>query len=677
MKHHITNSLDAFREENIEPLHPEERKVSGVTWKNWGPDMSGEVSPCFKGGFLFRIFSPQKRLWALYNDTYVYEMHSTFTLAADAQFEPAPGVEKVTLEDGQIQLTVVVYPMETKVVMEGDRLKFRSVYDGRALSAEYLESKAREAEKNVVACTNLVRELTSSMSDEEVLQRCIKEDLMFVDPSFPPSHGSIDPSKKMTRSPWQRPSDYLPKRFHKHIRLFRSPITPDSTQRGDLGDSWVISGIAAIAENEKHIKDLFRHPSQQAVNTLTEEKHGAHRIMMNTSGLWRSVIIDDYLPILGNQPRFARSSKDYCETWVSMLEKAYAKRNRGYSKIISGDPLFAIRDFTGFPTCRLDAKFREGMESPELGNQFYERLLADYENGHMILFSTPGNSDARSKSPRYTENGVFIGYAYSVIEVAKVGDVKLLRLRNPWASSSVWKGRWAPGSELWARNPEIAAAFPGYDTVDHSFIMDWEETLNFFVGCGVVFNHFNYADYRISSQFTGAAAGVCLKVTVTEPTTLTIILSHEDRRGTPKEKEDYIPIMLSLASRSNEEKNEYTLVTNSTADIEHPSSGFTFLQGRDIYLMHTFTPEKSPYMIIPRRLYSESQTEEVPFVLGVLAQLPFTPYGQAQVHLCKPGEKNKVFSNYLTFIDDAEDVTLTFQVKNKAAVNEVTSNKLN
>ncbi|EPY24019.1 calpain-like cysteine peptidase [Strigomonas culicis] len=398
---------------------------------------------------------------------------------------------------------------------------------------------------------------------------------------------------------------------------------------------------------------------------------------MNVSGCWRSIIVDNYLPILGNQPRFARSAKDPCELWVSMMEKAYAKRSKAYSNMASGDPLLAIRDLTGFPTCRLDAKFQESVADRAQSDAFFDRLLACCENGHLILFSTPGSSDGRSKSPRYAENGVLIGYAYGVLRVARVGDERLVQLRDPWASGAHWKGRWAPGADAWARCPAAGPCFPQHGPQDASFVLDWEEACRFFVGCGVVFNHYHYIDYRIPFVFQGGVAGLCLEVAVTEPTALTVVLSQADRRGS-RTHEAYAPIMLSLARQTAPDTAAYTLIANSAADLEVLGQDFTFLQGRDIYLMYTFLPEHSPYLVVPRRLVQPGDGPALPCVLGVLSQLPFTPYGQVQVRLKKLSDENSVFHNATTFTNDAADVTMSFQIKkNAATLTEVTSSTLN
>lgn len=731
--------IDEFREESVEPLHNGvSSKTLTTPWVNWGPSMPGDATPCFKGGFLFRIIDSKKRLWALYNDTFVYEMHATFTFGPGSNMQPlvplsSSGAEAdaknrvvAVAEDNELRISLIVYPMETVEFARGDKSKYRCHFDGKPLSKEYIQRESllayAEVDKDRATLAKYARSLTDP---EEVLKVCKARRVAFIDPSFPPEQSSLDGGRKLIApSGWRRPEAYLPSNLRSQIRLFRRVVTPSATQRGELGNSWVMSAMAAIAEHPDHIKDMFRHPVNPD-ETSRDEMAGAYRVWLNKDGLWQSVLIDSFLPVVGKQQRYARSANDPCEMWVSYLEKAYAKRNRCYSNIAGGDPLFAIRDFTGFPTSRLDVRFRECANDPVKSDVFFQRMVQDYENGHVVLLSTPGNSDPRSAHNSYKEKGIFVGYAYAVLNARvieartpkrkKVPPLRLLRLRNAWESATKWNGRWSAQSSMWEEHPEACAAFPNHNGEDGTFIMEWSEVLETFVGCGVVFNHFGYVDYRIPFQFEGAVPNLCLEIHVTEPTTLTLILSQADSKGTPKEAEDYAPIMISIAgaassaatpvsldgsarssgnsvhsimaSSSHVVAREYSLLVNSSADAEMPSKSFTFLQGRDISAMYTFVPEQSPYLVVPRLLVQQPSStststsnatttgaskpsstttngvEPRTCVLGILSQLAFTPYGQAHVRMRKLPAKSLAFDNYLSFVNNSEEVKKTFYVK--------------
>lgn len=59
------------------------------------------------------------------------------------------------------------------------------------------------------------------------------------------------------------------------------------------------------------------------------------------------VIIDNFVPTYNNRLIFGRCNGK--ETWVIMLEKAWAKLHGSYERTIGGTPENCIRDLTGAP----------------------------------------------------------------------------------------------------------------------------------------------------------------------------------------------------------------------------------------------------------------------------------------------------------------------------------------
>ncbi|GET88178.1 calpain-like cysteine peptidase, putative [Leishmania tarentolae] len=721
-------------EDSVESLPMNDNTSSSTPWVNWGPSIDGEATPCFKGGFLYRIIDSTNKVWALYNDTFVYEMHATFVFGPVSNMEPITasfytsesGGEMddknrvvASVDGNELTISMVVYPMETIEFARGEHSRYRCHFDGKPLSTEYLQREAALANAELERDRATLAHFTGTSTDpEDVLAVCKKHRLVFIDPSFPPGQHSLDGDRGLIApSGWRRPEVYLPPSLKGQICLFRHPVTPSAAQRGELGNSWVLSAMAALAEHPDYIKDMFRHPVSSE-ETEQDEAVGAYRVWLNKDGLWQSVLVDSYLPVVGKQQRYARSANGPCEMWVSYLEKVLAKRYRSYSNIAGGDPLFAMRDFTGFPTSRLDVRFRECATDPVRSDIFFLRMVRDYENGHLVLLSTPGNSDPRTPHNTYREKGIFMGYAYAVLEArviesptlrGKAPPLRLLRLRNAWDAATKWRGKWSDNSSMWEEHPKALAAFPQHSGSDGTFILEWSEVLEIFVGCGVVFSYFGYVDYRIPFEFQGSVPDLCLEIHVTEPTTLTLMLSQPDNKNTAGEPKDYKPVMISIAGTSSTTTSpvsqddgersrgtlsnslmeigtqlvaqDFSLLVNSSSDAETPSESFTFLQGRDISAIYTFVPEQSPYLIVPRLHIQQSScrsgtressadatstsniTVTCPCVLGVLSQLPFTANGQARVRLCKLPASSLVFNNYLTFANDSVKVEKTFYVK--------------
>ncbi len=120
------------------------------------------------------------------------------------------------------------------------------------------------------------------------------------------------------------------------------------------------------------------------------------------------------------------------ETWLPLIEKAYAKAHGDYYAIEGGFASEAIEDLTGGvgvvinPEDIMD-KDRFWREQLSLVNQKY-------------LFG--GGSKPTSTK------GFIGGHAYAVLKTWEEGDLKLLKLRNPWGETE-WDGDWSDGSKLW------------------------------------------------------------------------------------------------------------------------------------------------------------------------------------------------------------------------------------
>ncbi|KEG10838.1 calpain-like cysteine peptidase [Trypanosoma grayi] len=656
-------AFDEFGEGAIRPLPDPNDKDR--PWHGCGPTYKGEATPCFDGGHLFRIINQEEKKWALYNDTNAFEMHVEFTFGKESRLEALNETQITTNENGQFVATAVVYPFETVMFVSGTWNGYKSHFEGKPLSRAYLERIATSTVQAVEKAMNEVSRICSSTDPEKVLQSCMVSGVPFVDLTFPPTYKSLDCGKGvLINLPWSCPAEYLAKELTEHVALFRRPISPFSVERGDLSDSWVISAMAILSEKPESIKNVFRHPVD-GTRTAKEAATGAYRALLNKDGIWTSYLVDNYLPVVGGKPRFSRSRNDPCEMWVSVMEKAYAKRNGGFANICSGDPLMAIRDITGYPTSRLDSAFDEAKTHPDKSDGFFTRLLMLCRAGHTVLFSTPGNGNERTDASEHKEKGIAIGYALPVLSVEHIKGYGLFCLRNPWSNGAQWKGNWSPSSPLWEQNPEVAAECPNHDGSDGSLWMDWTDVKKHFIGCGVVFNFPSYYDYRVPGTFTKVAPSVCLEVSVTSPLTCALILSQPDHRGTDKETVDYDPIMLNVAY-SKENNDQFTVAANTSADADAPTDRYVFLLGRDVSMVYEFVPENSPYLIVPRRMEDGSGAEEVlPFTLGLLSPEPIKEGGPIKVLFKSLPGSNELFDNYPRFAYDAESATATYQVKHR------------
>ncbi|EPY41841.1 calpain-like cysteine peptidase [Angomonas deanei] len=113
--------------------------------------------------------------------------------------------------------------------------------------------------------------------------------------------------------------------------------------------------------------------------------------------------------------------------------------------------------------------------------------------------------------------------------------------------------------------------------------------------------------------------------------------------------------MLSIAEP---EGSDFKVVMNSTVSGVRPSPDkWTFLKGRDISLIQKF--EAGKYLVVPRILASDNMPEQVPYVLGVIANKEIGA-GEVDIKFSSLDASSEVFMNHpkfnaaLTSVDDVQ-----------------------
>eukprot|EP00796_Vickermania_ingenoplastis_P009077 gene9077-6370_t len=611
---------------------------------------------------------------------------------------------------GEFVAEVVVYPCETELFVSGFVNGFTSKLRASPLKdAYYQEHSDRQYQNQIKGEIDAIKAIAGDETDSEaILKICIDNNLPFVDLAFPPVQASVDkgatkPFKQMT---WARPTQYLDPALRHQVRLFRNPINPAEINQGELGDLWLMCAIATYAEDSTAIINMFRNP-KGADQGKKERSIGAYRVTFNKNGVWRNVIVDDYLPVVASTPKFAHSN-DCCELWPSILEKAFAKLHQSYAAIQSGDPMHALSDMSGYPAMRFDESFAEASGSGS--KDIFKNWVAWKAAGYQIMVTTPGKAPAITPGsrnvPDFSEDpelehmmagtGLLPGHAYTVLAAHEFPEenYRIVKIRNPWVYGEEWKGDWSPSSKLWEDNKEIADNVK-YDPKDTSCVwMPWESVLKYFNGGGVLFKESHTYDYRIPFTFADARPGAVFEIRVPEPTTVCFSLANLDHRGranSSSHKHEYPPLMMSLATKCEDREDVYRIVLNSSADTTRPTGEkWVFLQSREVSMICDLDPAKSPYILIPRMMESENNDNqqeytqdelinkyqqifkeapnpevEIPVVLGIHTEKPFNGVGERSVVFRKLGGVNSVFENFPKFpTDDIADIeSIRFQTK--------------
>ncbi|KAH8108535.1 cysteine proteinase [Phellopilus nigrolimitatus] len=286
-----------------------------------------------------------------------------------------------------------------------------------------------------------------------------------------------------------RPADILrvPQIFERPSFFIDEPSASDIVQ-GALGDCWFLSAIAAVATKPELIKKLC---------VQYDEKVGIYGFIFCRDGDWVDVIIDDQLFVQvakwecvsgetrisyhgdrdkydsvarrgGKTLYFARSAQEN-ETWVPLLEKAYAKLHGDFVALEGGYTSEGIEDLTGGVS---DSMYMNDIMDPDA---FWEDDLLHANKD--LLFScfihTPVGMMTESV------NGTLLDHTYTVLKAVEFRGKRFLKVRNPWGESE-WNGRWADGSKEWTQPRDWLDALKPLDHEfgdDGVFIMEYDDFL--------------------------------------------------------------------------------------------------------------------------------------------------------------------------------------------------------
>ncbi|KPA73940.1 putative calpain-like cysteine peptidase putativecysteine peptidase Clan CA family C2 [Leptomonas pyrrhocoris] len=603
-----------------------DRNQKKVTkFKYGGPAVKGDSYALFDDGRCFRVEVGKKK-WFLYNDTLEMEMHINFT------FERGTAVHNVKhgrtemkrTGAGSTQCTVIVYPLETIPFVKLDKkegIAYSAVNSSRGLAPGYIEKVNREARQKCAGETRKVAVVAGvTHSDEELLYKCRKSRIPYVDMTFPPAEASLQrPSdtKKVANLEavtWRRPQDCIPEMAHKEIKLFRAGVDPNDIGQGMLGDCWFMCSIAVVADSTTMIKDLFRHPVSKS-KRKKEQKAGGYRVYINKNGWYHNVIVDSYLPSYNCAVYFGRSAGDPYELWVSLLEKAYAKVHGSFASIIGGNPLHALKDLTGFPVYSFNDTWKEAAFDEDKASAFFKVLLRHRQRGYLISISTPGTdtsaynaagakANSEDLESRYTAAGLRTGHAYSVLKVRQflMPRVKLLKIRNPWGTGDEWTGAWGKNSDKWKKHSLVRRSCKPSKESDGTFWMEWKDAVLYFEGGGVCMVKKKWFQYNFQGKFIGILPSIALKIELKKKQKIFFTLSQKDRRmlkdGDPEQL--YKGLLISVTG-FNAVTDMQQVISLSTQNPEiNPPEKYEYTVARDVGLEIELDPARSPFYVIPR-----------------------------------------------------------------------------
>ncbi|KAG8933072.1 hypothetical protein FRC03_008687 [Tulasnella sp. 419] len=360
----------------------------------------------------------------------------------------------------------------------------------------------------------------------------------------------------------ERKRAYSPLEARRVSQIFKEPrfiiegATAGDIAQGDLENCWFLSALAVVAS-----KNLI-----EEICVARDEDVGIYGFIFWRDSGWVNVIIDDLLftkipkwesltpreqMIYHNRREaynlwsrkgsktlyFARSQTEN-ETWVPLIEKAYAKLHGDYASLEAGFTSEAVEDLTGAVSTLIyvqDILNRQKFWEEELMHANNDRLFA-------CFIPTPPATSVTEPALMYPTNGLIVGHAYSIIKVAEFANKKFLRIRNPWGETE-WTGPWSDGSGEWdeATRNEARTKLDYNFGVKHKgeFVMEYDdflETYEVVEKCRL----FVKEGWKLSSQWLQVHAGhfprewnygdVSFTIDISEPTEAVIVLAQLDSR---------------------------------------------------------------------------------------------------------------------------------------------------
>ena len=254
----------------------------------------------------------------------------------------------------------------------------------------------------------------------------------------------------------------------KNYQVFFDGIVNDDIIQGNLGDCYFLSAICALCKFPKLVEKLF-YIKEKCV----EHCYGCY---YRLSGVWKLVLIDDYFPCYGNYGlNFSFSSTNGNELWVVLLEKAWAKLNGNYARVIGGEPHEVFDHITN--------AYSEKFSIGKIDNELLWRHLKESEDKGFIM--TAGTS-ADTYNLDLEEKGLVPGHAYTILNIKEINykgyNVRLLKLRNPWGNTE-WSGDWSDGSRLWTEELKKELVIEKKD--EGIFWMGYNDFLTYFIIGGI------------------------------------------------------------------------------------------------------------------------------------------------------------------------------------------------
>ncbi|KAI4129009.1 MAG: hypothetical protein LQ338_002476 [Usnochroma carphineum] len=445
--------------------------------------------------------------------------------------------------------------------------KFTTKYPGKVSSIlpanVYAKTKAAQSPSGLVHGQATGRSYEQAAADckaavESIAKECRRVNLKYRDPHFDIEFDLKRNIRDCLDSLTGTPNGLSPKSVKRVPDIFDDPLffkegaSANDVRQGSNGDCWFLSALCAIS-NKKNLVDT--------VCVARDETVGVYGFVFHRDGEWIQTIIDDKLYLIasdwyetieskatwedvrrtdpeeeyrkvnqtGSRALCFAQCSDQNETWLPLLEKAFAKAHGDYSSIDGGFTGEAIEDLTGGVTTELlttDILDTDKFWTDEI-MKVNDEFLFGCATGRFDKWQ--GSESAEDPKAR---NGVIRMHAYSVMEARDIKGERLLRIRNPWGNAE-WQGPWSDGSEQWT--PEWMQLLNHRFGDDGMFWISYNDFLRKYQSLDRT--RLFGPEWQVTQQWTTVDVpwsadynDTMYSVTVTQPGPVVIVLSQLDSR---------------------------------------------------------------------------------------------------------------------------------------------------
>lgn len=457
---------------------------------------------------------------------------------------PAQSVRAPAQQAPLLQEVLQQHPLahQRSISLEDEQLAEQPGFHTQTLSTQQLGSPTPSLAQQVTnsSCSSrCVRIISGDMQSSQgaELEEMPPPDGKFVDPDFPPIGISISRSASEDdhlRETFGKPNGkVLWKRGCEVAQQLFDRVHPTDFMQGLVGDCWLLSGIAAIAEFPARIRRLFRETE------LSPTGRYHISIFDQTTGCWSWIPVDDYIPyVLKGGQRFPLGVQPYGdELWLLLLEKACAKWFGGYANIHRGMGLDTLMVLTECEQCRaftqcadgtfvakqvrmLRARDRLSYQEQQVDRLTPEQLFQELRRGDelgLIMVASKRNDPPPEAVKGFGSNGELIAvdgivgsHSYPLIGVYVVHadgfTWRVLRIRNLWAGTpgTGWTGDLCDSWTGWGRYPELRRKLgvKDYDWADGVLYMLWDDFLQRFTDVGIAYDKASSTSIPVPSRHT-------------------------------------------------------------------------------------------------------------------------------------------------------------------------------